>query len=396
MHAIMNNNGMSGSGAKTKSIVVFLLVCLFASFAMSAYAADDFADEVKMGKEAADQVAKESKFIDDPALVTRLETIGSAIAKVTLEKEVPATYGKSTLAKFDYSFKIIDDKDVNAFSLPGGFVYVNKGLLDYVQSDDELAGVIAHEVVHASHHHIVQLIKAQQRQLLGMAAAVLAGAALGGGGKELGNLAYAINLITIAKMSSYGQKAEFDADRTAVAYLADTGYNPVGMLTFMERLARDEIRKPQINYGIFATHPPSNQRAREIIDEMDKRGLPINRRLVTKYLCVEVKPVEDSKASSIWVSDTEIVRLANSAGERAAARAERIAGMLRNLLLAGARIQDVKIGGGGQYVVVLGQILLAPTDEDAELAKSSVADVVTSSANALRKALLKELLDQGY
>ena len=387
---------MQKSGRGRSIILTLLIACLLMPFSPAVYADDDFQEEIKIGKEAADEVAKESKFIDDPAMVARVETIGSAIAKVAVEKEVAATYGKSTLAKFDYSFKIIDDKDVNAFSLPGGYVYVNKGLLDYVQSDDELAGVIAHEIVHASHHHAMQLIKAQQKQMFGMAAAIIFGAALGGGGRELGNLAYAVNLIAIAKMSSYGQKAEFDADRTAVAYLVDTKYNPVGMLTFMERLARDEIRKPETNYGIFATHPQSNLRAREIISEIDKRGIPINRRMVTKYMRVEVKPIDESKAVSIWVSDTEIVRLADSGGERAAARAERVADMLGNLLLAGARLQDIKVGGGGQYVVVMGKVLLAPTDEDAALAGKSVAEVVTSTANALRKALLKELLDQGY
>lgn len=387
---------MQKSGRGRSIILTLLIACLLMPFSPAVYADDDFQEEIKIGKEAADEVAKESKFIDDPAMVARVETIGSAIAKVAVEKEVAATYGKSTLAKFDYSFKIIDDKDVNAFSLPGGYVYVNKGLLDYVQSDDELAGVIAHEIVHASHHHAMQLIKAQQKQMFGMAAAIFAGAVLGGGGRELGNLAYAVNLIATAKMSSYGQKAELDADRAAVAYLVDTKYNPVGMLTFMERLARDEIRKPQVDYGIFATHPLSNKRAREIIDEMERRGIPINRRMVTKYMRVEVKPIDESKAVSIWVSDTEIVRLADSDGERAAARAERVAEMLGNLLLAGTRIQDVKVGGGGQYVVVMGKVLLAPTDEDAELAGTMVADVVNSTANALRKALLKELLDQGY
>ncbi len=361
-----------------------------------AYAADDFEEEIKMGKEAAEQVAKESKFIDDAKLVERIEKIGNAIAKVAKEKEVRATYGKSTIADFDYSFKVIDDKYVNAFALPGGFVYVNKGLMDYVQSDDELAGVIAHEIAHVSHHHAVQLLKAQRKEMTMLQLAVLVGAVAGAKTGDLGRLIQVVNLIRIAKLSSYGQDAESDADRTAVAYLAETKHNPVGMLTFMERLARDEIRKPQVDFGIFATHPPAHQRAREIIDEIEKRGIPINRRLVTTYTRVYIKPVPDSSASAVWIADTEIIRLADSGGETSAIRAERIAGKLSRVLLAGARLHDVKIGGGNQYVVVMGEVLVAPTAEDAALAGRSVAEVVTSASDAIKRSLLKEVLEQQY
>ena len=358
------------------------------------YGADDLDEEVKIGREAAEQVAKESKFTDNAALAQRVEAIGSAIAKVAVEREVPAAYGKSTLAKFNYSFKVIEDKDVNAFALPGGFIYVNTGLLNFVHSDDELAGVIAHEIAHVAHHHTMHFLKVQQRQMFGLAAAVLVGVAAGASNEDLGKLAYVANLINIAKLSSYGQKAEFDADRTAVAYLAETKYNPVGMLTSMERLAREELRKPQVNLGILATHPPSYQRAREIIGELDKRGIPINRRLVTKYLRVEVRPVEDSQAYSVWIADTEVIRLADSDGERAAARAQRIADKLGGLLLAGARLRDVKVDSGGRCVVVMDKVLVAPTPDDAKLAGTSVNEVAASAVNAIKRALMKERLGQ--
>ena len=72
-------------------------------------------------------------------------------------------WGSSQLKQFNYTFRVVDDKDVNAYSLPGGFIYVNKGLLDYVHSDDELAGVLAHEITHASHHHMVKLMHEQSK-----------------------------------------------------------------------------------------------------------------------------------------------------------------------------------------------------------------------------------------
>lgn len=356
----------------------------------------NFESEINAGKKASEEVAKESKFIEDPALLDRVRAMGESIAKVAEEKEVKATYGQPTLAKFDYSFKIIDDKDANAFALPGGFVYVNKGLLDYVQSDDELAGVLAHEISHVAHHHGMQLLKTEQKQLTAMALALIVGAAAGVDTNSIGELAQAMTLVRIAKLSSYGQDAEIDADRTAVAYLAETKYNPVGMLTFMERYARDEIRKPQLNYGIFATHPPSTERARWIVDEIERRKIPINRRLVTTYMKVEVKPVPDTSASSVWIGEIEVVRLADSGGEKAEVRAQHISDKLGKLLLAGAGLRDVKVGGGSQYVTVMDQVLISPTSDDAALAKTSIADIVNSSAVTIRKALLQEFLNQKY
>ena len=372
---------------------VLLAVCLAA---VPALAGNQFEAEIDAGKKASEQVTKESKFLDDAALLERVRTIGQAVSKIATEKEIKATYGQPTLAKFDYSFKIIDDKDANAFALPGGFVYVNKGLLEYVQSDDELAGVISHEIAHVAHHHGMQLLKTEQKQVTAMILALLVGASAGMDMDAVSQVAQAMTLLRIAKLNTYGQEAEIDADRTAVAYLAETKYNPVGMLTFMERYARDEIRKPQINFGIFATHPPSTDRARWIIDEIEKRKIPINRRMVTTYMKVEIKPVPDSTASAVWIGDIEIILLADSGGEKSAVRAKHVADKLGNAFLAGAGLRDVKIGGGNKYVAVMDQALISPTEEDAALASSTIAEVVSASATAIRKALLKELLNNKY
>lgn len=362
-----------------------------------ALCADDFKDEIDMGKEGAAEVAKQSKFVTDEALAKRVETIGNAVAKAALEHEVPASYGNSKVAPFKYTFQIVDDKDVNAFSLPGGFIYVNQGLLDYVQSDDELAGVIAHEVAHASHHHVMQLVKEQNKQMLTMAIAVLAGFALGGG-KAAGEMAYGANLVTIAKMSAYGQVAEKDADTTAVEYMSLARYNPVGMLTFMERLARDEVRKPYIDWGIFRTHPPSYDRARTIYDQIEKNGIKVNRRLVTNYLKVTLKPDDekDPKSVEVLVADMPIVKLADSGGEKAKARAEELAKRLQLAFLAGAQMRDIKMGITGKFVKIKDEIIFEPTQEDADLIGATKQKVAGDAAKALRKVLWQEQLDASY
>ncbi|MDH7482128.1 MAG: M48 family metalloprotease [Armatimonadota bacterium] len=374
---------------------ILALVIAAGGFHTTPTFAIDIEEEIKIGKEAAAQVEKESKFITDETLVKRVQDIGMAIAKVACQFQIKPSYGSSAPANFQYSFKIIDDKDVNAFALPGGFVYINKGLLDYVQSDDELAAVIAHEIAHVAHHHALQLNKAQQKAMLGMMAAILAGKAAG---MDISDTVMIANLINTAKMSGYGQKAELDADRTAVAYLTATKFNPTGMLTFMERLARDEGRKPSINWGIFATHPPAYLRAREITSELEARGIKINRRLVTSYLRVQVKPTEVNgiQAADVSIGDVLVIRTADSGGKKAITRAEEIAAKIETALLAGAGLHDIKLEGGGQYVTIKGKVIIHPSAEDAELSGKSIADVTSDAHKALKKALWMELYNQAY
>ncbi|MHB0913637.1 MAG: M48 family metalloprotease [Armatimonadota bacterium] len=377
--------------AKNIRITGFLLLVL-AVCTLPALAGGKFDEETKIGKEESDRFAadKSTKFVEDAALTARIETIVKAIADVAREREIPATYGNSAVAPFEYTFKIVDDKEVNAFSLPGGFIYINKGLIDCVQSDDELAAVIAHEIAHIAHHHAMQLIASQQKEMAWIAGGLLVGVLSGAKGADLSNLAYMGNLISIAKMSAYGQKAEFDADRAAVCYLAQTKYKPIAMLTFMERLARDDMRKPEVTYGIFATHPPSYLRSREIIDEIEKHGLTVDagtRREVTNYMRVQVKPVDGTSAVEVWIADTKVITVAEPVS------AEYIASEFRRTLLDGAKIYDVKASGGKVSML---DAVIEPSPEDAKLAGSTVEQLASAVAARIQLALMKERLHQGF
>src|SRR5262249_35287592 len=161
---------------------------------------------------------------------------------------------------FAFSFKVAQSSEINAFSFAGGPVYVTTGLLDYVQSDPELAAVLAHEITHVMHHHLVQLIqrqaKAEQKMMWALLGRLLSGAA---SSPNFGNVMLGAQLYNIAKQSGYGQDAERDADKTGVAYLRRTRFNPIGMLTVMKRFARDEARR-SVDMGIFQSHPYSKER----------------------------------------------------------------------------------------------------------------------------------------
>ena len=143
-------------------------------------------------------------------------------------------------------------------------------------------------------------------------------------------------------------------------------------------------------------HPPSPFRASRIIAEMERRNLPVNRRLVTTYLRVQAKPVDNSPASAVFISGVEIIRLADSGGEKASDRGERVARELQNALMAGGKIADVKLDKSGRTVTMMGVPVITPTADDAELAGTSVSQVSQSAAVNIRKALMKERYEQGY
>ena len=255
-------------------------------------------NEIRIGRENAEENDKQVKLVTDAAMVERVNRIGKEIAEAANKYAIPAKWGSSQLKQFQYTFKIVDDKDVNAYSLPGGFIYVNKGLLNYVRSDDELAGVLAHEVSHAAHHHMVKLMREQnkiQNILLPAVIAILA--ASKSGANDAAHLLIASQLYLVAKINTYGVEAEKDADRTGLTLLTHTKYNPVGLYSFMLRMAVDERNHTYGELGIYQTHPPGKERAEAAKQFLEDQVIPLRLSDVDPTLLASVSPVEPDKGA---------------------------------------------------------------------------------------------------
>lgn len=268
-------------------------VALFASLA-AAQAPDEkhlkeIQKDVEQGKEYVAELEKDLKLSEDEALLERVRRIGAELATIANKQAVPATYGDSRLSPFEYSFKVVVDKDVNAFSVPGGFIYVHTGLLDNVESDAELAGVLAHEIAHASHRHLMTLAKEYSKvsSLSTLAALVVAVFA---DGRDAMHAVNAQQLFLMALTSGWSERAELDADQAGLAYMLESNYNPVGLLTFMERLAFKESRLgPNIDWGIQRTHPPSRKRVEGLRKLLTEKNVKIARSEVTTSFRVAAK-----------------------------------------------------------------------------------------------------------
>ena len=276
--------------------VLCLITLITASLALAQSEDDEkhkkeVAKDVELGKEIASEIEESFKLVEDEAVLELVQKVGDAIAEIAQAHHIPATWGDKRHSVFEYTFKVIDNPDVNAFSILGGFIYINSGLLDYVESEDELAAVLAHEVAHAANRHLATLLREQSKVKNWTLPIIIA--ALLGGSNEVVNIVYTSELLTLALTNSWSQKAESDADRTGFFYLSKSSYHPAALLTFMERLAFKERNSPRIDWGIQRTHPPSKERLQALTKLLKENDIPIARSKVTTSFRVTSVKEED-------------------------------------------------------------------------------------------------------
>lgn len=207
--------------------------------------------EVRLGQSISRQIEEEYKLVDDPLVQKRVEDIGRKIAAVSDRKDI------------DYTFKVLADDEVNAVSLPGGFVYVNKGLIERIDNDDELAAVLAHEVGHIVARHSIKKLQALQGYSF---LRILLAQAPGSG--EVGTAADAAFLELLL---GYGRDDELLADQLGARYARLAGYNPRGMIDFLEKLQEINRRKPLRPRSYLKTHPYVPDRVRVVKQELGEK-----------------------------------------------------------------------------------------------------------------------------
>jgi predicted Zn-dependent protease len=214
-------------------------------------------EEIALGRETNKEVLQQYSVYDNPALQAYVQNVGNKVAI------------KSHRNNLVYRFTVLDSKEVNAFALPGGYIYITRGLLAYLKSEAELAAVLGHEVGHVTARHSVRQYSANQLTSFGIA---LGSIFIPGMNQASTQLA---QLFGAALLRGYGREHELEADRLGAEYLARTGYNPRAMLDVIRVLKNQEIfervraqeegREPRIYHGVFSTHPDNDTRLQEVI-----------------------------------------------------------------------------------------------------------------------------------
>ncbi len=225
-------------------ILALLVVCVTTQSAWSAFT---IADEKKLGKEIYDKLEKNNFLLHDKRLEAYISKIGNHVLQ------------RSDKAPFDFTFSIFNSSAINAFATPGGYVYINKGLISVVNNEAQLAGVIAHEIAHANARHVASIIEKSKKLNLAMMAAIIAAALLGGGGEATA----AIATFSIAGATSislkYQREHEEEADRMGIEYLVKSGYYPAAMVEFLKIMKQYEFISKSIPSYLF-THPGTDDR----------------------------------------------------------------------------------------------------------------------------------------
>jgi predicted Zn-dependent protease len=200
--------------------------------------------EVKLGRELAAEVDRQAKFVDDPMITEYVNRVGQ---NIVLHSD----------AKIPFTIKVIDSDEVNAFALPGGFFYVNKGLLLVADNEAEVAGVMAHEIAHVAARHAVEnQTKASLMEYLAMGTSIFLG---GIPGMIFQNTA---GLGMLGIFMKFSRGAEEEADKLGVQYMYAAGYDPSAMATMFEKLETKNKKKPGLISRAFASHPaPPDRRA---------------------------------------------------------------------------------------------------------------------------------------
>jgi beta-barrel assembly-enhancing protease len=198
--------------------------------------------EMAIGRTLALEVEQQAKMVEDPMVTEYINRVGQ---NIVLHSD----------AKIPFTIKVIDSDEVNAFALPGGFFFVNKGLIIGADSEAELAGVMAHEIAHVCARHAME----NQGKGTLLNYGLLAGIIFTGGiaGTVLQNTAGFAQALAFFKFS---RGAEEEADRLGVQYLYASGYDPTGMATMFEKLSSQNKKKPGTIAKLFASHPQSIER----------------------------------------------------------------------------------------------------------------------------------------
>jgi predicted Zn-dependent protease len=197
--------------------------------------------EIGLGKQLAQDIERQAKIIDDPVIAEYVNRIGQNLVR-------------NSDAKVPFTIKVIDSEEVNAFALPGGFFFVNSGLIVRAESEAELAGVMAHEIAHVAARHGTRQASRGQIANLATIPLIFMGGWAGYGARQAASILVPMGFL------QFSRAFESEADLLGLEYLYKTGYDPTAFVDFFEKIQSDEKRKPGTLAKVFSTHPMTQDR----------------------------------------------------------------------------------------------------------------------------------------
>lgn len=228
--------------SQTRGLLRAFLAGAIAAISLGACAVSQV-KEVQMGTTYSQQIAKQLPLITDPEVVRYINVLGDSLAKVTDERDL------------QWHFNVVDSKEVNAFAVPGGFVYVNRGLIERAQSMSQVAGVIGHEIGHVTKRHSIKQTQKAQGANVGMSAVCILTRACGSGLASAG-----ANVLAGGAFAKFSRNDELEADEEGVRTTIKAGIDPNGIPEMFRILLDERKAHPGSMDTFFASHPLEEDR----------------------------------------------------------------------------------------------------------------------------------------
>jgi predicted Zn-dependent protease len=208
--------------------------------------------EIALGKQMAQEVERQAKIVDDPVIAEYVNRVGQNLVR-------------NSDAKVPFTIKVIDSEEINAFALPGGFFFVNTGILMNADNEAEMAGVMAHEIAHvAARHGTRQASRGEIAQVASIAPLIVLGGWAGYGAYQ------AMSVIVPMGFLKFNRNFESEADMLGLEYIYKAGYDPTSFVDFFEKVQSLEKTRPGTMSKLFSSHPPTDDRikhSQEIIQK---------------------------------------------------------------------------------------------------------------------------------
>ncbi len=226
---------------------------VFAALVLQGGCAVSTQREVQMGEDFSQQINRQLKLVQDPEATRYISLLGDSIARIADDRSL------------DWRFFIVDSKEVNAFAVPGGFVYVNRGLIERTRTLDQLAGVLGHEIAHVTMRHSVKQMQSQQRANAGLTLACILTSVCNYGVTET-----AVQLGGGALFAKFSRDDESEADRVGIEYMVKAGIDPRGIPEMFRILLKEREDRPGGLSSWFSTHPLEEDRVKASEAEIAK------------------------------------------------------------------------------------------------------------------------------
>jgi beta-barrel assembly-enhancing protease len=199
--------------------------------------------EIEIGQDYSRQINAQLPIISDPEINRYVNVLGDQMARLTSRADLP------------WRFYVVDSKEVNAFAVPGGYVYVNRGLIERTSKMDELAGVLGHEIGHVVRRHSIQQMEKAQGANVGVTLACILTNICNSQAAQAG-----INIAGSAVFAKFSRQDELEADQEAVTNTMRANINPEGIVSMFQKLMEERRTRPSAVEGWFATHPLEEDR----------------------------------------------------------------------------------------------------------------------------------------